>query len=104
MISLKVVQALYHFFLKWNHNCIMATTLNDSDNVLKEKITQRLNELFEKSGMSQVDFALEMGSDKQYFNSLLKGRGATIYTIQRFCAVVKIELKDFFDSPLFKEL
>lgn len=82
----------------------MAGNLDNIDAELKSKISLRIKELRESSGKSQTEFAYELGVDKQTMYRLEKGRGATIYTINKFCKTRGISLGQFFDSPLFKEV
>lgn len=70
-------------------------------NCKKKAIAKRLVELREKSGFSQKNFALESGRDKQSYNKNEKGKGTTIYTVNKFCIEQGITLKVFFDSPYF---
>jgi transcriptional regulator with XRE-family HTH domain len=79
----------------------MPATLDNIDITLKAAIAKRFAEIRKNSGKKQVDFALESGRDKQSYNKNEKGKGATIYTIHKFCMENDITLKDFFDSPLF---
>jgi len=81
----------------------MAGSLDKIDIALREKIAQRIKELRESSGRNQTEFADDLGIDKQTLYRLESGRGATIYSINKFCKVRGITLSEFFDSPLFKE-
>lgn len=79
--------------------------LTEDDIKLRNNITQRFINLREKTGLNQSDFAKQHEIDRQQVNrweSFEVERGVTIYTINRFCALVKITLKDFFNDPLFK--
>ncbi|WP_276483446.1 helix-turn-helix domain-containing protein [Paraflavitalea pollutisoli] len=80
----------------------MAVILSKEDLQLKQQITERLKQLRESTGKSQVDFAYDLGLDKQAVNRIEKGNGATIYTISKYCKYFEITLKEFFDSELFK--
>ncbi|WP_100073940.1 helix-turn-helix transcriptional regulator [Chryseobacterium camelliae] len=78
--------------------------LNKEDIELRNKIIQRLINLREATGLSQSGFAKLHDIDRQQVNrweSFESDRGVTIYTIQRFCTLVKITLQEFFDDPLF---
>jgi transcriptional regulator with XRE-family HTH domain len=79
----------------------MPAKLDDIDEMLKEKIGKRFVEIRKKSGKNQVAFAYDSGRDKQSYNKNEKGKGATIYTINKFCIENGITLKEFFDSPIF---
>lgn len=79
--------------------------LTKDDIELRNKITQRLINLRKSTGLSQSEFAKLHEIDRQQVNrweSFESERGVTIYTIQRFCALIKITLQEFFDDPLFK--
>lgn len=80
----------------------MAGSLDKIDIELRDKIAQRIKELRESSGKNQTEFALELGIDKQTLHRLETGRGATIYSINKFCKVRAITLTQFFDSPIFE--
>ena len=64
-------------------------------------LSKRLKELRIQSGKTQETFAHEAGWDKQSYNRNEKGKGTTIYTINKVCSELGITLKEFFDSPLF---
>lgn len=79
--------------------------LNNEDIDLRNQITQRLINLRESTGLSQSDFAKLHDLDRQQVNrweSFESERGVTIYTIKRFCNLLKITLQEFFNDPLFK--
>lgn len=82
----------------------MAGSLDKIDTELRKKIAERIKELRESSGKNQTEFAYDLGIDKQTLYRLESGRGATIYSINKFCKIRQITLSDFFDSPLFKEI
>jgi len=82
----------------------MARLLDNMDKSLKEAISKRIAELREGTGKNQTQFAYDYGKDKQTQNRFEKGRGATIYTINKFCKAIGISLSDFFDSALFKDI
>jgi transcriptional regulator with XRE-family HTH domain len=81
----------------------MAGSLDKIDIELRDKIAARIKELRESSGKSQTEFALELGVDKQTLHRLESGRGATIYSINKFCKVIGITLSEFFDSVVFRD-
>jgi transcriptional regulator with XRE-family HTH domain len=81
----------------------MSRELDKIDQELKKRIAMRFKELRVESGKNQTDFAYSYGKDKQTQNRLEGGRGATIYSINKFCKAKGITLSDFFDSPLFGE-
>lgn len=81
----------------------MAGSLDKIDIELREKIAERIKELRESSGKSQTEFAYDLGIDKQTLYRLETGRGATIYSINKFCRIRGITLSQFFDSSIFKD-
>jgi transcriptional regulator with XRE-family HTH domain len=81
----------------------MAGQLDKADIELRKKIAARIKELRISSGKSQTEFAYDLGIDKQTMYRLESGRGATIYSIARFCRVRGVTLREFFDSLLFKD-
>lgn len=82
----------------------MAGNLDKADAELRAKIAARIKELRETSGKNQTEFAYDLGVDRQTMYRLEKGRGATIYSINKFCKTRGITLSQFFDSPLFREI
>jgi transcriptional regulator with XRE-family HTH domain len=82
----------------------MAGSLDNIDIELRDKVAERIKELRESSGKSQTEFALELGVDKQTLHRLESGRGATIYSINKFCKASGISLSEFFDSPIFIQI
>lgn len=79
----------------------MPAKLDNTDISLRLAIAKRFEEIRKNSGKTQEAFAHEYGRDKQSYNKNEKGKGATVYTINKFCIENGITLKDFFDSPLF---
>jgi transcriptional regulator with XRE-family HTH domain len=74
--------------------------LDKEDIVLKNKIAERIQLLRIKTGLSQSEFAQKHDIDRQIINrweSNKNKRGVTIYTIKKFCNMLNITLKDFFD-------
>ena len=79
--------------------------LSKDDIELRNKITQRLINLRESTGLSQSDFAKLNDIDRQQVNrweSFESERGVTIYTIKKFCTLLKITLQEFFNDSIFK--
>lgn len=79
--------------------------LTEDDIILRNKITQRLINLRESTGLTQSEFAKLHDIDRQQVNrweSFEIERGVTIYTINRFCILSNMTLQDFFNDPLFK--
>jgi len=79
----------------------MPAPLDNTDIELKKQIAKRFEEIRKATGKNQKDAAHESGRDKQSYNKNERGKGATIYTIHKFCIENTISLKDFFDSPIF---
>lgn len=81
----------------------MSAQLDEIDEKLKENIALRISELRISSGTKQSKFAQDsMAIDKQALHRIEKGRGVTIYTINKFCKALGISMQEFFDSPLFR--
>lgn len=80
----------------------MPAKLDRIDMDLKDAIAKRLREIRNKTGKSQETLAHETGRDKQSYNKNERGKGTTIYIVNKFCIENGISLKFFFDSPLFK--
>ena len=79
----------------------MAGQLDKADIELRKKIAARIKELRISSGKSQTEFAYDLGIDKQTMYRLESGRGATIYSINKFCKVRGVSLGQFFGSSIF---
>lgn len=81
-------------------SCIMGT-LNEIDLQLKLKIAQRIKALRKSTGKNSSEFAKDLSTDRQSLHRWEKGRGVTIYTINKFCIEIGISLKEFWNDPLF---
>ncbi|WAC13262.1 helix-turn-helix domain-containing protein [Dyadobacter pollutisoli] len=80
----------------------MSAKLNEVDEKLKESIAKRITQLRVASGKRQSQFALEnLELEKQVLQRLEAGRGASIYTINKFCKSIGISLSEFFNSEHF---
>lgn len=79
----------------------MPAKLDNIDTKLKLAIAQRFKEIREGTGKTQQNFAHESGRDKQSYSKNERGKGATIYTISKFCLENDITLSEFFDSEKF---
>lgn len=78
--------------------------LTKEDTILQKKISERIEFLRMKTGLSQSDFAKKHDIDRQVINrweSTKNKRGVTVYSINKFCDMINITLKDFFDSDTF---
>lgn len=89
--------------------------LSKEDIVLANKVADRIKELrIQSTGIKQIDFANKYNIDRQIVSrwesplkidsktGKIKGRGITIYTVNKFCNLIGITLKDFFDDPMFQ--
>ncbi|MAO18628.1 XRE family transcriptional regulator [Muricauda ruestringensis] len=90
-------------------------SLSEQDIILANKIADRIKNLrIQITGAKQMDFVIRFNVEKQNISRWEshikinkktgepKGRGITIYTIQKFCNIIGISLSDFFDDPIFK--
>lgn len=80
--------------------------LSEEDKTLRTKIILRIVELRGNKTPKQVEFANELGLDKQQINSwesLSNDRGISIYSINKICKGLNKSLKEFFDSPIFND-
>lgn len=78
--------------------------LSEEDKALRTKIILRIIELRGNKTDKQIEFAHELGVDKQQINSwesLSNDRGISIYSINKICNGLNKTLKEFFDSPIF---
>jgi len=80
----------------------MPAKLDKVDIKFKLAVAARLKELREQSGLSQQALADNSGRNPQDYNKNERGRGTSLYTINKFCIERGITLKYFFDSVLFK--
>ena len=79
---------------------------NPDDIALDRKIAIRIKELRKEIDANQKRFAEDRGLDRQILNrweSTTNDRGVSIHTINKFCELIGMELKDFFDSKPFKK-
>lgn len=81
----------------------MADKLNKEDLKFRGEIAARLREIRESTGKNQTEFAYELNVDRQVISRIESGNGTSIYMIRRYCRLAGLRLKDFFDSPIFKE-
>jgi len=78
--------------------------LTKDDVLLQKKIAERIQFLRLKTGLSQSDFAQKFHIDRQVINrweSQTNKRGVTVYSLNKFCGMLNITLKDFFDDDSF---
>lgn len=74
--------------------------LTNEDIILKNQIAGRIKFFRLRTGLSQSEFAQKFDIDRQILSrweSKNNSRGVTIYTIQKFCSMIGITLKEFFD-------
>lgn len=88
--------------------------LSKEDIILANKIAERIRQLRIKHyGPKPIDFANTHNVDRQLISrweseiimdnttGKPKGRGVAIYTVNKFCKLIGIPLKDFFDDAIF---
>lgn len=79
--------------------------LKPEDIVLNNKIAMRIKELRIKTESNQSKFAECHFIDRQLvsrWENTNDNRGVSIHTVSRFCNLIGITLKEFFDSNLFE--
>lgn len=80
--------------------------LSKDDIIFNQRIALRLKRLREKVQPVQAQFAKEHHIDRQILSRWENPndkRGISIHTIRRFCKIINISLKDFFDDKIFEE-
>lgn len=78
--------------------------LKPKDIALNNKIALRIKELRMKADPNQKRFAEKNDLERQTLNrweSITDKRGVSIHTVKKFCEILGISLKDFFDSDDF---
>jgi transcriptional regulator with XRE-family HTH domain len=78
--------------------------LSPEDIEFNRKVALRVKELRLKVNKNQSKFAEAHFIDRQMINrweNTKDKRGISIHTINKFCKMLNIQLKDFFDSELF---
>lgn len=73
--------------------------------VLNDKIANRIKYLRERIEPVQSKFADDNMIDRQIvsrWESTKDKRGLSIHTIDKFCKMINISLKDFFDDKVFE--
>ena len=81
--------------------------LKPEDIALNKKIASRIKELRSAKEPNQKKFAENNDVERQTLNrweSINDKRGVSIHTVQKFCKMINIELKDFFDSKKFSDI
>ena len=82
----------------------MPAKLDNMDLKLRRAIALRFKNLRDSFGKTQEDIAHRSGRDKQSYSKNERGKGATIYTISKFCLEIGITLSEFFESEEFHYL
>jgi transcriptional regulator with XRE-family HTH domain len=71
---------------------------------VQKRIGLRIKELRSKTPYSQEALALQSGLDRTYINSVENGRrNISIRAISQISTALKVSLKEFFASDLFKD-
>ncbi len=95
---------LQHLLIKCQ-NCSMSK-LKSEDIEFNKRVALRVKELRLNVNKSQSKFAEAHFVDRQIISrweNTKDSRGISIHTINRFCKMINISLKDFFDSELFSD-
>lgn len=73
---------------------------------LQQAIKTRISELCKENNLTINGLAMLSGISQSTVNSLIDGtsQNPKLLTILRLCLGLNIELKDFFDAPIFKNL
>lgn len=73
---------------------------------LQEAIKYRVLNLCEENNITINGLAMLSGMSQSTVNSLIDGssKNPKILTILRICLGLNMDLKDFFDNPIFKDL
>lgn len=73
---------------------------------LQEAIKYRVLDLCQKNNITINGLAMLSGMSQSTINSLIDGssKNPKILTILRICLGLNMDLKDFFDNPIFKDL
>lgn len=73
---------------------------------LAKAIEKRINELCSERNLTLNKLCTICGITQSTLNNLKhrQTKSVTVLTIVRICRGLEIEVKDFFDSPLFSEL
>ena len=79
--------------------------LKPEDALLNAQMSQRVRELRSALNESQSGFAAEKILDRQTLHRWEnpKQQGPSIHSVRKFCDLIGISLKDFFDSDLFND-
>lgn len=70
---------------------------------IRKKIGIRIKELRKSNNLTQEKLGLIANIDRTYITSVENGkRNISIVNIEKLCLGLNISIKDFFNSPLFK--
>lgn len=74
--------------------------------ILSEAIKRRINELLEEHDLTAYKLSYLAGISNSIISDCRRGKvkEPTISSIVHICEGLEIQLKDFFDSPLFDEV
>lgn len=74
--------------------------------LLSEAIIHRINELMEQNNLTVYKLSYKAGISNSIISDCKRGKvkEPTISSIIHICEGLGIELKDFFDSPYFKDV
>ncbi|NMH89629.1 helix-turn-helix domain-containing protein [Flavivirga algicola] len=78
--------------------------LKPEDIAFNKKVALRIKELRMKNNPSQSKFAEKHFIDRQMvsrWENINDRRGVSIHTVNRFCKMINISLKEFFDTDTF---
>ncbi len=69
---------------------------------IKKNVGQRIKQLRNEAGISQMELAHLSGLDRTYITSVENGkRNISIVNIEKICRALKISLKGFFNDANF---
>lgn len=73
---------------------------------LPEAIKLRIEKILNENNITSYSLAIKAGIPTSTLNDFLRGKAnlPRIDTLLHLCEAVNIELKDFFDDPLFKDV
>ncbi len=74
--------------------------------IISEAIKLRINELLKQNNLSAYKLSYNSGISASILSDCLRGKvkEPTISSIIHICEGLEIQLKDFFDSPLFLDV
>lgn len=71
-----------------------------------EALRKRIIELADENGITLNKLATVSGVTQSTINNITSGRNnsATVSTVKKICDGLEIDIRNFFDSPLFDDL